>query len=359
MSGATKLRVGIPKPGGELIEHAKAKGYPILLSANAIARDAPSRDVTSAWRAAEPHPRMTQEQKKRWSREPPPRDFRGWQHKLGQLDGMDVALDSAGFVAWAKYGDFRWTVDAYIDLAARRDWSWWAQMDACVEDEVAGSTEVVRLRQAETVRLYGECLSAAHRRGIKPPMPVLQGRYPEDYIWCAHEMLSGSEMLIGVGSMCRRQLHGDDGLIAVIQALDAHLPAWTKLHLFGVKAEGIRALGMHPRVEWVDSMAWDEAAARCCSGIKGYKTGTPDSGCSWGKLGLDPNFSNTNAHRCEHMDRWVESVEAARMLAGGGDIPPKITGPSSTPPQIDEWVDLVMSGEIELQGALCHIQSGQ
>lgn len=52
---------------------------------------------------------------------------------------MDVALDSAGFVAWAHYGDFPWTVEQYVALAASRPWAWWASMDACCEPEVAGS----------------------------------------------------------------------------------------------------------------------------------------------------------------------------------------------------------------------------
>lgn len=267
---------------------------------------------------------------------------------------MDVALDSAGFVAWAKYGDFRWTVEAYAELAASHDWAWWAQMDACVEDEVAGSPDIVRLRQAETIRLYGRCLSESVRLGINPPMVVLQGRTPEDYIWHAREVLNGSETLIGVGSMCRRDLHGDDGLAAVVAALDAHLPVWTDLHLFGVKAEGIAALGAHHRVAWVDSMAWDDGARRCGNGIKGMRCGDPDPRCDHWTGVVDHKFSNTNAHRIEHMDRWVSSVLAARSGASGSDLQSQRVDPRETPDNLAEWVDLIMDDEIELQGALCH-----
>jgi hypothetical protein len=60
-------------------------------------------------------------------------------------------------------------------------------------------------------------------------MPVLQGRHPEDYECCAEalawSMMPGS--IVGVGSMCRRDVLGPDGLIAVVSHLDRvlHLEA--------------------------------------------------------------------------------------------------------------------------------------
>ena len=360
MIEVAQLRVGIPKPGGGIFDHAKAMKYPILLSANSLVQDAPTAEVIRQWSSTKPRPRMSRSQAAAWSRSRPPRDFRGWRRNLKNLEGADVALDSAGFVAWAKYGDFRWTVDSYVELAASHDWTWWAQMDACVEDEVAGSPDIVRLRQAETVRLYGECRSRADQVGIDPPMVVLQGRTPADYIWHAREVLDGSELLIGVGSMCRRNLRGEDGLAAVVAALDAYLPAWTTLHLFGVKAEGIAALGAHNRVAWVDSMAWDDGARRCANGIQGRARGNPNPRCSYSAKAIDPLFSNFNPHRIEHMDRWVDLVALARHGAHGEDLSPRMVDPRETGAHLEPWFSLVMDGEIELQGAMCHFgRSGQ
>ena len=52
-------------------------------------------------------------------------------------------------------------------------------------------------------------------------MPVLQGRTPSDYIRCldALEGLMLPGTVVGVGSMCRRPIHGPEGLIAVVERL--------------------------------------------------------------------------------------------------------------------------------------------
>jgi len=107
------------------------------------------------------------------------------------------------------------------------------------------------------------------------PMPVLQGWKPQDYADCIHLMedyvwnatdplkeirIDGWPSLLGLGSVCRRQLHGPDGLIAVLNTVDKHLPPHVKLHLFGVKSQAVEALKEHPRIQSVDSMAWNLAA---------------------------------------------------------------------------------------------------
>lgn len=71
----------------------------------------------------------------------------------------------------------------------------------------------------------------------------------------------GLPALVGVGSVCRRQLHGPEGLLTVLRGLDAALPPSVRLHLFGVKGDVLGNLGsLRTRVESVDSMAWDFAA---------------------------------------------------------------------------------------------------
>jgi len=67
---------------------------------------------------------------------------------------------------------------------------------------------------------------------------------------------------MGIGSVCRRHLHGPDGLLVILNKLDRELPAGVRLHLFGVKGDAIRHLRDLPRVQSVDSMAWDLAARR-------------------------------------------------------------------------------------------------
>src|SRR4051794_25549842 len=79
----------------------------------------------------------------------------------GLFSGVPVALDSAGFVALHRYGDYPWTVAEYVELAAAYPWDWWAQMDLCCEPEIARDRDEVGRRIAATVRLLGECREEA------------------------------------------------------------------------------------------------------------------------------------------------------------------------------------------------------
>lgn len=302
--GAHKVRVGLPKPNGALVANARAKGYPVLVSSNAFAK----RDADGY--------------------------FAGWR-PARNLAGLDVALDSAGFVAWARYGGFDWAVGSYLDLVAAFPWSWWAQMDACCEKEIAGDRRTVRMRQAETIRLLARCERAARDRGLPPPVKVLQGAEPADYIWHARQVLDGSERLIGVGSMCRRPLHGPNGLIAVVRALDAELPQGTKLHLFGIKTAGLRALAHHPRIASVDSMAWSTRAR---------------------KLAHEAGRSNSIAHKVEVMDEWAERQLGTVLGSPAAKVEPEeLEEREGFDDLTEEWAELVEAGEIDLASALHHM----
>lgn len=182
--------------------------------------------------------------------------------KLDAFGGhSDVALDSAGFVAMFRYGGYPWSVADYVGLAASWPWAWWASMDYCCEPQVAADREEIGRRIGLTVRKLGECREAARAIGISEPMPVIQGWQPDDYERCASSMgdLPG---LVGVGSVCRRDLGGENGIFRIVGRLDRCLPKRVRLHLFGVKGAAIRAMVGHPRIASIDSMAWDMEARR-------------------------------------------------------------------------------------------------
>ncbi len=223
-----ELFVGVPELGGVLPRAAQDVGAPIMVSANRFAHGQPRGKFRAAPR---------------------------------QLDGMRVALDSAGFVAMKLYGGYRWSPESYAALAADLKPAWWASMDYCCEPEVAGN---VGARQWMTLVMLRRCRAAAEKLGIPAPMPVIQGWHPRDYVDHAAEMdgvLDGVwPSLVGVGSVCRRELEGPAGLLPVVDALDRALPAGTKLHLFGVKSTALRYLAGYDRVASADSMAWDYAA---------------------------------------------------------------------------------------------------
>lgn len=238
-----KIRLGLPySAAGALCRAAQAAGAETLISAGAMWRQ--GRGFTPIGLAA-------------WL--------------------TPSALDSAGFSAM-RQGGYRWTVAQYVEFVVTNSgdgamvfpWAWWAAMDYCCEAEIA---------------------------------PTLQGRLPADYLRSATELTAVCRDgrlpgLVGVGSVCRRNLRGPDGLLAVLAALDG-LPTYVRLHLFGVKGSLLEHLGPYAdRVESVDSMAWDSRARHEAR-----------------DLGL-PFASDL---RAEHLQRWY-----AAQLAAVAAVPPPV-----------------------------------
>lgn len=234
---APVVRVGIPLTGGALVAAARERRYPVLFSANAFAR---VYGKGHQWEG----------------------DFRKFAlPDPAQFEGLDAALDSAGFVAAVKYGDYRWTVSQYYDLVQAYPWVWHAALDYCCEPELASDRPTRLLRIAATARMLGECRREAAERGIAPPLPVVQGFRPDEYVMCAQWLpLLEWPDLIGIGSVCRRPVHGPNGILSILEALDAVLPPHVRCHLFGVKSTALEILAGHPRVASVDSQAWDMQA---------------------------------------------------------------------------------------------------
>lgn len=189
--------------------------------------------------------------------------------------GIPVALDSAGFVAMVRYWFYRWTLDQYVALAGAYPWLWWAAPDFCCEREVAHNRDEVRARVVATAAKLAWAQLVASDMGVKPPMPVLQGWQPNDYLRCADliDRFSSLPNLVGIGSVCRRHLGGQDGVVSVVDRLDAVLPVHVRFHLFGVKGAVAVALRGHHRIASIDSQAWDAAARREATKLRGKVEG--------------------------------------------------------------------------------------
>jgi hypothetical protein len=228
-----------------------------------------------------------------------------------------ASMDSAGFTAM-RQGGYRWSVFEYVDMitglgayAPHGDClpfplKWWSAMDFCCEPEIAKDRAEVERRIDATITTYDETIEYLDWwRGegdtwTPDPMPVLQGRLPSDYLRCAAGIAYNREIrgrdalpdLVGIGSVCRRHLHGPDGLISVLRALHAELPPHVRLHLFGVKGAALPELAeFEGRVESIDSMAWDFAAR-----VKAREAGIP---CTVG-------------HRARTMKAWYAAQIAAK-----------------------------------------------
>jgi hypothetical protein len=256
------LRIGIPEVSGILPQTAEDRDYPALVSAAAMWEG-------DRFRIPGAYPMRI--------------GGRTLPRSPSRLDGLDVALDSAGFTAMTNPGwggDYPWTVEQYVELGLSRRWAFWSAMDYCVEPQVAGNRATVEARMLRTAATLRHTLALIdHYRATLPahgytpaeaveatpdPMPILQGWKPGDYLFSVH--LIGLTLahagrpwpsLVGVGSVCRRDLDGPVGLWAVLAALDRALPPHVGLHLFGVKGDALPALRDCRRVASVDSMAWD------------------------------------------------------------------------------------------------------
>jgi hypothetical protein len=241
-SSDIEIIVGLPHLArGPLLARAADLGAPVLISANCLSR----------WRKAQG-----------W------REWSGWRTSTlaNAAPLASVDLDSAGFSMTVKYGGMPWTIDDYMALAATFPFRRVAAADYCCEVEVAHDREEVRDRVSRTIATNRECHTRAIDLGIRDRlMPVLQGRTPCDYVRCLDAlqglMLPGT--VIGVGSMCRRPIHGPEGLVAVVERLSRELPIGTMLHGFGVKGDALPFLA--PFARWVasiDSQAYGIAARR-------------------------------------------------------------------------------------------------
>lgn len=296
---ALTMRVGIPHRSGGLAAHAFRNGYKAMVSANAF-----------------------YDRQRRAFRIPAATD----------LSEVDFALDSAGFTAMSLWkangkqegiaGVYPWTLGEYLSFATEVGASWYAAPDFCCEKEVAGSGAEVEYRVRATATLLeatlrqlwawqNELAKRSNARTVAnmlpPPVPVLQGWKPSDYllsleltmkVWQRWQPWIGRPALIGVGSVCRRALHHrEHGLMAVLAALEGRLPEGTRLHLFGVKGACLHEVRTMPWVGSVDSMAFDVGARRAA---------------------LHAGQSNTIGHRAKAMTRWMDRA-SRHLSAAAGD----------------------------------------
>jgi hypothetical protein len=309
-----EIVVGLPHlNNGPILARAKLMQQPMLISANCL----------SKWRT-----------RGGW------RSWEGWRHAhLDHAAGLrSLDLDSAGYVLASRYGGFPWSIAEYMALAASYPFRRIAAADYCCEAQIAGDREEVLDRISRTVATNRECRERAADLGIiERLMPVLQGRKPEDYGRCAEalhlSMLPGT--VVGVGSMCRRDIHGPEGLIEVVRYLDSVLPNGIRLHLFGVKGSALPwLLPFAHRVVSIDSQAWGTAARR-----EAHRTAR----------------SKTDVFAADHMERWT-ATQLARLQEQPCHAP--ATLPIAEPgPKTDPWEraiararaearDLIESGDL-------------
>lgn len=244
------------------------------------------------------------------------------------LSEVDFALDSAGYTGILNFrrngrqegiaGVFPWSFSQYMEFANLSGCSWYSQADLCCEKNIANDRQAIEYHVRATATLLEgmlqilyawqnelarTCNSTVVANMLRPPVPVLQGRVLSDYmlsldllneVWGRWEGWLDKPALIGVGSMCRRDLHDrDEGLYAIVEALGRNFPKGSRAHLFGVKHQALNEIPKMGFVASSDSMAWDFG-----SRVKAHKAGV----------------SNSMERRTKEMSEWM-SAAMARISA--------------------------------------------
>ncbi len=275
-----------------------------------------------------------------WSSRRGWREWTGWRlNQLANANGLAALdLDSAGFVAMARYRGFPWSVDDYFRLASAFPFRRIASLDYCTEAEVAADREEVLDRISRTIRANRDCGARAADLGLRDRlMPVIQGRQPSDYERCVDALSLSLQpgTVLGVGSMCRREIAGPEGLVAVIEHLDRILPPGVTLHAFGVKGSALPYLSAFAgRIASIDSQAYGVAARR-----DAYRR----------------RVSKTDHLVAEHMERWARqqfrrlAQPPGRLRAHiAADLPADCVGPweAAIRQARAEIRDLIESGDL-------------
>lgn len=301
--------IGLPHlRAGPILSRAIALGVPTLISANCLSR----------WTS-----------RRGW------REWTGWdQRPLGNAQRLaSLDLDSGGFVAMRRYGGIPWTVDRYMELATAFPFRRIASLDYCCEPEIACNRSEILDRIARTVRANHDCAQRAADLGLGDRlMPVLQGRVPTDYERCAdqlaHHMVAGR--IVGVGSLCRREIAGPEGLVAVVAHLDRVLPPGVRLHGFGVKGTALPYLkGLEHRIASIDSQAYGIAAR-----IDAHRCRMP----------------KTDMMVAAHLERWTRR-QVAKTLEAKRSTPWTIATVRNDRPR-DPWRRAILIAEEEIREAI-------
>jgi hypothetical protein len=183
----------------------------------------------------------------------------------------ETAADSGGYVASKVWGDYRYSLDEYVNWLLK--WrpgppSWVAMMDYCCEPELK---VVTRERQDRTTANAWQAWDTYKEVNVVWT-PTIQGLEPSDYQRHANELAPliaemqhyyiqrGQKDLfrVGIGTLCRRA--NAMTIWAIVQAVRTALPDVQQFHMWGVKLAAISALDM-PNLDGdfsSDSAAWSD-----------------------------------------------------------------------------------------------------
>lgn len=171
------------------------------------------------------------------------------------------AADSGGYVASKFWGEYRYSLQEYVQWLETWSPGWAACMDYCCEPELE---QVTQERQRKTTVNAWEAWNH-YKRVSWAWVPTIQGLEPGDYARHAREMKPLIEEMrayyvdnpawrVGIGTLCRRistqEINEITGIVRQV------LPG-VPLQLWGVKIKALREIDLTDVVS-SDSSAWND-----------------------------------------------------------------------------------------------------
>ena len=165
----------------------------------------------------------------------------------------DWFLDSGGFVALHRWGDYPFTPEQYLALVQERAPTFAASMDYPCEPNISrGCNTTNEDRITATVEL-AHFLCGRDSRII----PVLQGYTIAEYAACWDQLdrKLPSIRRLAVGSLCRRQ--SSSAINTLSWGLRQVIPNSVSVHGFGLKLTALRYPEVRALFDSVDTNAWE------------------------------------------------------------------------------------------------------
>jgi hypothetical protein len=169
-----------------------------------------------------------------------------------RLDWNDWFLDSGGFTALNKWGDYPFSPDEYLSLIERDNPSIAASMDYPCEPDISRESLLSNDDRIVATVQYAKYLTDRDPRVV----PVIQGYEIDEYHECIRLMKRAGVPLhrVAIGSLCRRQRTQE--IASLAWNLRLLLPQ-SSIHGFGIKISALR----HPEVwacfDSIDTNAWE------------------------------------------------------------------------------------------------------
>lgn len=169
---------------------------------------------------------------------------RTWRRKRFPRKAGLKFLDSGGFTALNKWGDYPFTPLEMSVLAARLQPEYYASMDYPCEPEISRESEL----DTNRARIEATVANAATMMGIEPMVrglfgegpqlvPVIQGYSLDEYRYCIdrHHRAGTIRPYMAVGSMCRRISSPEPHRLVPGIYEYARAAGVERLHFFGLK----------------------------------------------------------------------------------------------------------------------------